>query len=350
MNDTGKAYIHGQWRYFVDEREDNGKFTVFMSSTDSTTDGMKAEVATIPDFPTFEEAQNALDGYALKHQFAAECSTPSEEPELEQRNDFLECGNNTPEYENDMADSENDSTNSDNEEPPSDNVSEESHDEESTKENDVSGKPLNLREGEFRYIIDPANDALNRFVAMLHSKKQHDGEISIKVTFENNGESYIFGGAVSGKINLAMKPQKILGDALELQFDELGNPIIPADREHQLNFDEIQPGQREYPPSGGTAQVDGTTGIVESYEAVQTDKPEDDSPEKELYPCENIDCPFYRVADAGESGCYYCPTKDADTFDVNEAVEENGCTRPEILQAYADAQPQEDDESEDKQL
>lgn len=363
MNITGKAYIHGQWRYFVDEREDNGKFTVFMSSTDSTTDGMKAEVATIPDFPTFEEAQNALDGYALKHQFAAECSTPNEGPEMEQQtfgdtpadNDDsvpsaddtpeVEQRNDFPEYENDGDDSEDNSANKDNGNPPSNNNFEESHDEENTKENDISGEPLDLRGNEFDFIVNPANAALNRFVAMLHAKKQHDGEINIKVTFEDNGGSYIFGGAVSGKINLTMKPQKVTGDAVELQFDAQGNPIIPTDREHQLNFDEIQPGQREYSPTGGTAQVDGTTGIVESYEAVQ-----DDSSEKELYPCKNIDCPFYRVPDAGESGCYYYPTKDADTFDVNEAVEENGCTRPEILQAYADAQPQEDDESEDKQL
>lgn len=138
--------------------------------------------------------------------------------------------------------------------------SEDNEDEPEKKPEEVSGDPLNLRGEEFDFIVNPANAALNRFVAMLHAKKQHDGEINIKVTFEDNGGSYIFGGAVSGKINLTMKPQKVTGDAVELQFDAQGNPIIPSDREHQMNFDEMQPN------GGGTVTVDGKTGVVEKYQ------------------------------------------------------------------------------------
>ncbi len=337
MNDTGKAYIHGQWRYFVDEREDNGKFTVFMSSTDSTTDGLKAEVATIPDFPTFEEAQNALDGYALKHQFAAECSTPNEGPEMEQQtfgdtpadnDDSVPSADDTPEVE-----------------------------EETDEQKSPAGSPLSLRDHTFDKILDAADAALNSLIRQLHDKKQHDGELSIKINFADCGAGAIdFDSQIGGKINFVLKATKVcLDENVQIVFDESGNPTLPDDRTHQINFDEIQPGQREYPPSGGTAQVDGKTGIVESYEAVQTDKPEDDSPEKELYPCKNTGCPFYAY-DAGNSDASGCafnefdPAKgERDPFDVTETVEQNGCTRPEVLQAYADAQPQEDDESEDAQ-
>ncbi len=279
----------------------------------------------------------------------------------------------TPDFEANSDDSADDET----EAPPQvcdwQNASGDDEKEPEDEESDeVSGDPLSLRGPEFDYIINPANTALNRFVAMLHAKKQHDGEINIKVTFEDNGGSYIFGGAVSGKINLTMKPQKVTGDAVELQFDAQGNPIVPADREHQLSFDEIQPGQRKYPPQGGTATVDGKTGIVEHYEG-EEDEPADpptsdnvtdsaaadeleggepDSAQDaasgetdEPYPCKNIDCPFYGASDSGDPGCCYKTGEEPDPFDADSAVEQENCTRPEILQAYADGHP---DASEEK--
>ena len=139
-----------------------------------------------------------------------------------------------------------------------------------------------------------------------------------------------------------------------------GNPIVPADREHQLNFDEIQAGQREYPPTGGTAKVDGKTGIVEDY---QEDGEEPEDPQTsddtnpaagndsdpgegsdELYPCDNFDCPFYAPPDSGDSDCSF----DGKVYpsNVSEAVETYGCTRPEVLQAYSEDHPVEN-ESED---
>lgn len=279
----------------------------------------------------------------------------------------------TPDFEANSDDSADDET----EAPPQvcdwQNASGDDEKEPEDEESDeVSGDPLSLRGPEFDYIINPANTALNRFVAMLHAKKQHDGEINIKVTFEDNGGSYIFGGAVSGKINLTMKPQKVTGDAVELQFDAQGNPIVPADREHQLSFDEIQPGQRKYPPQGGTATVDGKTGIVEHYEGEEdepadpptSDNVTDSAAADELegggpdpapdtasdetdepYPCKNVDCPFYGASDSGDPGCCYKAGEEPDPFDADSAVEQENCTRPEILQAYADGHPDESEEN-----
>lgn len=410
----GMTYIHGDWRYFADKRDDNGKFTVFMISTaDSVIAGQKIEASTIPDFDTFEEAQNALDGYALKRKFIAEYPDGSEDaldperaeddPEdlgpdgMEELAEYQELtrsdpgsANDAPESDGNEVDSGNDADGTPN---PEDNSGDSANDQpeerqgpcdwqnasgddekepEDEESDEVSGDPLSLRGPEFDYIIDPANAALNRFVAMLHAKEQHDGEINIKVTFEDNGGSYIFGGALSGKINLTMKPQKVTGDAVELQFDAQGNPIVPADREHQISFDEIQPGQREYPPQGGTATVDGKTGIVEHYEgkedepadppasddaanSVTADDPQGGEPDSaqdaasgetdEPYPCKNIDCPFYGASDSGDPGCCYKTGEEPDPFDADSAVEQENCTRPEILQAYADGHP---DASEEK--
>ncbi len=306
---AGMAYRHGDWRYFVDRREDNGKFTAFMASTaDSVTAGMRTEVSAIPDFDAFEEAQNALDGYALKRKFTAEHSGPDEKPETERpENDPDDIGpdgmeelaeyqeltrpdagsaDDAPKSDGNEADSEDgadeapdfeansDDSANDAPEAPSQvcdwqNASGDDEKESEAGESaEVTGDPLSLRGPEFDAVIATADTVLNRLVAMLHAKKQRDGEMTVKVTFEdaNGAGSYIFSGAVSGKINYTVKPQKIVGNAVELQFDAQGNPIVPADREHQLSFDELQPG-REIPPAGGTATVDGKTGIVECFES-----------------------------------------------------------------------------------
>jgi len=180
---------------------------------------------------------------------------------------------------------------------------------------------------------------------MLHAKKQHDGEMTVKVTFEDaDGDgSYIFGGAVSGKINYTVKPQKISSEPVELKFDAQGNPVVPADRQHQLNFDELQPG-RNIPPSG-TATVDGNTGIVEGYqEDGDGDQTPEDSqgagPEEKLYPCTNFDCPFYGIPDVGEAGCCFDPgaedAHDPDVVrDLGDAIQFQNCTRSEVIEAYA---------------
>jgi hypothetical protein len=508
----GMTYIHGDWRYFADKRDDNGKFTVFMISTaDSVIAGQKIEASTIPDFDTFEEAQNALDGYALKRKFIAEYPDGSEDalgperaeddpedlgpdgmeelaedqepgrtdemPEAEgtramrkmilpngsenrrlvlkavqenmpcqavhicdEQPDNVKiwlneveshegpdsefwvinrdgeaggeqidrcpyCGaglkwgagdvaimNDAPESDGNEVDSGNDADGTPN---PEDNSGDSANDQpeeqqgpcdwqnasgddekepEDEESDEVSGDPLSLRGPEFNVVIATADTVLNRLVAMLHAKKQRDGEMTVKVTFEdaNGAGSYIFSGAVSGKINYTVKPQKIVGDAVELQFDAQGNPIVPADREHQISFDEIQPGQREYPPQGGTATVDGKTGIVEHYEgkedepadppasddaanSVTADDPEGGEPDSaqdaasgetdEPYPCKNIDCPFYGASDSGDPGCCYKTGEEPDPFDADSAVEQENCTRPEILQAYADGHPDESEEN-----
>ena len=394
---TGTVYYHNNLIYFADQREGSKKFAVFMDDADHPSPCTRMEVATIPDFDTFDGAQNALNGLALKRGFSTKRSTDAEISEMEQSENDLgpdgmeelaeyqeltqpgegpaddaseaeqQGANNDPsESDDENAPSDNDAGNSVNdpgEQPPqscdwSNASGDEEHPEDNAVEDnpaEVAGSPLDLRGEEFRFILDPANTALNRFVAMLHAKKQHEGEINIKVTFEDDGGSYIFGGAVSGKINLAMKPQKVVGDAVELKFDEQGNPIVPADREHQLSFDEVPP------ESGGTATVDGNTGIVEHFEENQSaadeskdeqagqDEPATENKPKELYPCKNVDCPFYEYdADGAASGCGFgnFEREKIDLFDVTEAVEQNSCTREGVLQVYADSHPEEDESSE----
>lgn len=405
---VGQKYYHFGIVYFAGQRADNARYTVFLDDADHPGPDTLTEVATVPDFDTLAEAQSALDDMAAKQGFTTECPAGAiacpegaeEMNELAGQADLapdaasVDREDNVPEFGNGEAesagdvdetpDSDNDSGNSENDPPeeqqePCDwkNASggdEKDEDNPEDEPEEVSGDPLSLRGHEFDQIVSTADNVLNKLVAILHAKKQHDGEMTVKVTFEDDGYGqFIFGGSVSGKINYSVKPQKISSEPLELQFDAQGNPIVPTDREHQLNFDEIQPGQREYPPQGGTATVDGKTGIVESYQAdgqepedpptsdditnpVVADDMEDSElpadgaapgetePEK-LYPCKNTGCLFYVYDTDGPdaSGCGFAPTEDADdSFDIAEAVEQNGCTRPEVLQIYADADPEED--------
>ena len=269
---TTVKYTDGVYVYYV-APDKTGKFFTFCR--DPEDQFVKPSIfSPIASGSTFEAAQAALDTYARQNGKLEPCSTMDSGPEMGQETfadipakneESVPPADTAPKME--QGDDDDDSADDGAEQQPqtcdwknaSGDDSEDNEDEPKNKPEEVSGDPLDLRGDEFDYIINPANAALNRFVAMLHAKKQHDGEINIKVTFEDDGGSYIFGGAVSGKINLTMKPQKVIGDAVELQFDAQGNPIIPADREHQLSFDEVK-------QPGGTATVDGKTGIVEHYE------------------------------------------------------------------------------------
>lgn len=387
--EVGTVYYHHNLVYFADQRENSKQFTAFMDDADRPSPDTRTEVATIPDFDTFEEAQNALNGLARKRGFSTERSAPEKAPETEQPDDLGPDGmeelaeyreltggpdtNDPPESGNEKADltdnanempgSENSTGDSENDSPetqqgPCDWRNASGDDEDGSEDGpddetpEVAGDPLSLRGPEFDAIFTAADGVLNRLVAMLHEKKQRDGEMTIKVTFEDADGmgAFIFGGAVSGKINYTVKPQKIVGDALELQFDAQGNPVVPSDREHQLNFDELQPG-REIPPSG-TATVDGKTGIIEDY---QEDGPAQDHKkvenEEQPYLCKNIDCPYYAsISDKQE--CTFDPddsncTEDPDfKQDITDAVQFQRCTRPEVMEAYAAAHPNEEESFE----
>lgn len=146
-----------------------------------------------------------------------------------------------------------------------------------SKSDDVEGEPLSLRGPELRQIVDKADTVLNNLLTELHAKNQHDGEMTVKITFDDQSGEYLFDGAVSGKINYTVKPQKISGILVPLKFDAAGRPILPADREHQLSFDEV-------PQPSGTATVDGKTGIVEKYREDDTEDQPNGETEKDEGP------------------------------------------------------------------
>ena len=356
-------YQHHDKVYLVQECED-GKFRAYFyylanpANLIAVGDITKCDAAWI--------AQKMLDEYAERRGFAVYGADGEEqsEPEqqtiaenLEENNDTvpssddsadMEQADESPDADNSEDDLENGSDASDNASCSWQNASgseDDSHDSEDLDE--ISGEPLDLRGEEFDYIIAPANAALNHFVAMLHAKKQHDGEINIKVTFEDIGGKFNFNGAVSGKINLAMKPRKVVGDAVELLFDAAGNPIIPYDREHQMTFDEVPP----TPPV--VTQVDGSTGLVESVAVGEEWEPptsdditndilrDEDNPapasESSLHPCSNSDCPFYAIGVDEDSGCCFddeSPDSNNYAGDVWEAVHMHNCQREEVLHAY----------------
>lgn len=265
-------YQHHDKIYFVKESDD-GKFRAYFYYLANPPKHIP--VGDIPPCDAEWIAQKMLDDYAQQREFEVydPDSTDEDTSETEQEDE-------TPESEND-----------DSQESPEGcswkNASGSEADSQEDKEPDeISGDPLSLRGPEFDAIITTADSVLNRLVSMLHAKKQRDGEMTVKVTFEDiDGDgSYIFSGAVSGKINYTVKPQKIVGDAVELRFDPQGNPIIPYDREHQLSFDEVAP----EPPAPVVTQVDGSTGLVEKVTVAEDEQvepePDQDDQDEDNYP------------------------------------------------------------------
>lgn len=386
--------------YFAGRREDNGQYTVFMDDPADRPDTL-TPVATIPDFDTFEQAQNALDGLAKKRGFTAEGSDPGEVPEAEQPDDdpgdlgpdgmeelaeYQELtrpdavsADDAPESGNDGADSEggadetpdseDDTGDSVNEErPPCDwkNASggdEDEQEEDNTPpENNIpAGEPVSLRDNAFSDLIDICDSKINQALRTMFDLRQTSFSFTAKITFERRGGAF----GIKHETGFNFDPIKVkdkgeLYEEIPIQLDGNGNPIIPYDHQHQMNFDELQPG-REIPPAGGTATVDGKTGIVEHYETdghedlpavdeqgecAGEDAPQGGDPEEKLYPCENFDCPFYGLPDVGDGGCCYeqdvRDTRDPSIkSDVADAVRFYRCTRPEVIQAFAEANPDE---------
>lgn len=192
---SGMTYLHGQWRYFVDKREDNGKFTAFMDSINSGTDDMRTEVATIPDFDTFEEAQDALDGYALKHEFTADSA--DEMPDAGE--DADDAGN--PEDTEEKA------------EPLPD------------------GQDLSLRLPAFSSIFDDADAKLRDLSRAMKTKLIESGELSIKIVINNYG-SVLKPDPKKCTVSCNLKPAKVstpirFPDDLEITVEKDGRVNVP---------------------------------------------------------------------------------------------------------------------------
>lgn len=357
---TMTQYQHAEKVYFVKESDD-GKFRVYFYYLANPP--VHIPVGDITGCDADWIAQKMLDDYAQRREFevydpdsigdASEDSSdpvlPSEDvPEMEQEDETSESVNDAHSEPEDPDESEND----DSEVPPEgcswQSASGSEKDEQGEEPDEISGDPLSLRGTEFDAIIVTADAVLNRLVSMLHQKKQRDGEMTVKITFEDvDGDgSYVFSGAVSGKINYTVKPQKIVGDAVELRFDPQGNPIVPYDREHQLSFDEIPPA------APVVTQVDGSTGLVEKVTVQEDEQPEPEPDEDsegennypdELYPCNCSDCPFFAVPDYGDGGCCFdSEDTDSSTYagDVWEAVHMHECQREEVLHAYRQNDPE----------
>lgn len=370
-------YQHHNKVYFVKESDD-GKFRIYFYYMMNPPSHIP--IGDIPPCDAKWIAQKMLDDYAQRREFEVYDPdfTGKESPELEQQTfgdspeenddsvpDFdddpdMEQEDKTTESVNDNhsgLENPDESENDDGEAPPNgcswQNASggESTSPPEDDDTDEISGAPLSLRGSEFDAIISTADGVLNRLVSMLHAKKQRDGEMTIKVTSEDLDGSYLFSGAVSGKINYTVKPQKIVGDAMELRFDLQGNPIIPYDREHQLSFDEIPPAVPV------VTQVDSSTGLVEKVtvkededlepepETDQDDQDENNYPD-ELYPCNCFECKFFAVPDYGDAGCCFDsedPESGNYAGDVWEAVHMHGCQRQEVLHAYRQNDPDRED-------
>ena len=370
---TMTQYLHHDKVYFV-RQSDDGKFRAYFYY--QANPPTHIPVGDIPPCDAEWIAQKMLDDYAQRRGFevydpdstgeeSIETEQPDEAPEsfgpdgMEELAEYAEYQAQHPESVDDDHSEPEDPGESENDvgEDPSEGCSWQnaSGSEEDSPEgedlDEISGDPLSLRGPEFDAIISTADGVLNRLVSMLHAKKQRDGEMTIKVTFEDLDGSYLFGGAVSGKINYTVKPQKIVGDAVELRFDLQGNPIIPYDREHQLSFDEVPPA------APVVTQVDGSSGLVEKV-TVQEEDPQEPEPDEndqhenhysdDLYPCNCSDCPFFAMSDDGDSGCCFndeSPESNNYAGDVWEAVHMHGCQREEVLHAYRRNDP--DSESYD---
>lgn len=298
QNNMFVTYADGDWQYKAGFLNSSGSFGVLSCQKGSD---IWSEMDLVPPTDSALNAQKALDTYAQVHKWQPASET------FDSVNDLPETALENPESESKVPET-----------PPTgwDNASgEEEHPEENEAlevPDDVDGEPLTLHSSEFEQIIGTADGVLNKLVAMLHEKKQREGEMTIKVGFEDADGlgNFIFSGAVSGKINYTVKPQKVIGDAVPLKFDNAGNPVLPADRERQLSFADMQD------PSGATVTAD-SSGVMQNVQ---------------LDPCSKTDCPFYdpecEHSCQGRDEFEKCPGC------VKDVAENQHCQSPDLLDVY----------------
>lgn len=287
--------------YFYISETQMGTFGVFNCNYDG-----RGEVIIGGVFDDSEDVQIALDSYATENGLAA----LSEEELADFHALESPSDDESEEKEPDTEPEELDEAEEKEENP-------EKIDEEEEPEA-VTGDVLSLRSDEFDRIMDVADATLNKLISRLHAKGQRDGEMTLKITFEQSGSGYfLFAGAVSGKINDTVKPQKISDKSIDIQFDEFGTPVISANRQKQMTFDDAE--------KGVTVTTDAD-GLVEKVEL-------DEEPEELTADCDKTNCPFYAI---DIDGCGIVPGGEIamDYEEVCQAVERYNCKRPKVTAEY----------------
>lgn len=344
-----KNYYHHNLVYFVDQREDNGQYTVFMGDRVHLSPETTSTCATIPDFPTFEQAQNALDGYAIKRGFTEK---PGETPQIvtEQAENVAESEQNVteddesvpPAEETEEMEQQQEQEESTPEQGPCDwknasGADEVEDDPEEPENNFPAGECVSLRDDAFSSLLDICDNKVNQALRVAMETKQ-GFSFNAKITFDYRGGAF----AIKHETGYQFDPIKVKDkgelEEIQISIDENGNPIIPFDRQHQMTFSEVNS------EKSVETTVDGSTGLVNEVHA-------DDETEEKLYPCDHSSCPFFGVGDDESAGCRFDPKVDADdkgcTGDIWEAVTMNNCERPEVLEAYRNNDPDEDDNGPD---
>ena len=404
----GKKYQHSGRVYFVRPYQ-NGTYRAFFYFIADPSEVIAC--GSISPANTLEEAQAILDAYAVKHGYevyesTSEVETPPEsdlssddapaeaagEPEdeaaaqpeqaeemneLAGRDDVPDSADSEPGSDNNSDDSEDDSEVSGNAPCDWKNASGADQDDEEAEApaKDIpAGELVSLRDDAFSTLIDICDNKINQALRTMFELRQNSFSFTAKITFERRGGAF----GIKHETGFNFDPIKVkdkgeLYDEIPIQLDEDGNPIIPYDRKHQINFDELQPG-REIPPSG-TATVDGNTGIVEDYQedgeepedppvgdditdsVVSSDLEEDGEPPQLLPPCDKHDCPFFALGVDEDSGCCFDEFNEEDgsfAGDVWEAINMHDCKREKVLDAYRMNNPDDDydgsDEPEDPDI
>lgn len=194
----------------------------------------------------------------------------------------------------------------------------------------------------------------------MKTKLIESGELVIKIVL-NNYNGVLKPDPKKCSVSCNPKPAKIstpiqFPSGLEIGITKGGEVIVSDTDEDQTKISGV------FPKPGGTATVDGKTGIVEKYQeddaeedppAAEDDQPEsdesdpdpedDEKPEQQL-PCDH-DCPFFGVDGIGNSTCCFDdedPESPNYAGDVWEAVHMHDCQRQEVLDAYRQNDPVED--------
>lgn len=191
------------------------------------------------------------------------------------------------------------------------------------------GERVSLRDSAFSDLLDACDEKINLALRVAVQAKQ-EFTFTAKVTFVRRGEAF----SVKHETGYQFEPIKCkdkgeLYEDIPIVLDKDGNPIIPHDREHQMSFSDLPPANE--PEMEVAADGSGVVEELQSLDDVEcADRPN----------CDKITCPF-NLTEIGSlaSVCGFVPQEGAAELDADlkgsicTAIE-NGCTRPEVQDAY----------------
>lgn len=205
-----------------------------------------------------------------------------------------------------------------------------------------TGTKVSILDEAFEDILDDIDRKLNAALK-ISAASNESFALTVKMVFDPTNGEY----KIEHTTGFQFEPVKVqdkrkLAHVVPIVLDENGDPIIPEDREKQMNFNDYEP--------GATVTTDeyGVVEKVEFDEGFDLDpmSEEDGEGGNNVDFCSENNCEFHGAIDGSCNFDIDMSNEELLSFssEIREAHDQLGCTSKEIVKAYNKLNEEEDDD------